>query len=161
MWFFLWQITLVLWRQIQSKGETTEQSDETLRAVDEKFLKVPVDKKQLKVSEWKMNVFLDCAATNNVTNDNSCKIRKRVQDGFMPTGQISGSADGKGANSCADFCEMIECTTNVNVLHRIEDHAKKEHSASRSYTAQSKLTEDQFNQHYLTRTKIWTTKFAS
>ena len=79
----------LLMLNLTNKKETTEQVDAPLREHAKKALKELANKKLLNFSKLKFNTFLDCIATNNVTNDNSCESRKRTQDDFASTGQIS------------------------------------------------------------------------
>jgi hypothetical protein len=70
----------------------------------------------LNLALWKMNALIDCVASNNKINDKSCKSIETVQDGYISTGEMSRTADGKGYNSCPDLYAMVQCTKKRTVL---------------------------------------------
>ena len=106
---------------------TTEQTNTSLREVTERSIKVLIDRKLLNVTSVKRNAIIDTIASNNVINDTSCKSRITIQDGFISTGEISKSLDGKGINSCPDLHAMIKCTKNKSILNNVNAYVDKLH----------------------------------
>ena len=77
----------------------------------------------------------------NVMNNKICKSRLTIQDGFLATGEISKSMDGRGTNSCPDLHAMINCTKNDDMLSNANDFMDKACEMSRLYIKQGECTE--------------------
>lgn len=105
----------------------------------ENILNVLCKRKLLNVSAHEFNTFLDCIATNNMINNNSCKSRKTAQDSFLATSEISRSQDGKGINSCLNLHALMNCAKNLNALNNADSCAKTAYSASHSFTEKGEL----------------------
>ena len=119
---------------------TTEQTNTSLREVNERFIKVLSDRKLLNVTSVKRNTIVDTIASNNVIDDTSCKSRMTIQYGFISTGEISKLLDGRGINSCPDFHAMIKCTKNKLMLNDVNSCIDKAHKMSRSCVHQGDFT---------------------
>ena len=100
----------------------------------------------LKISKNKLDIMINCFASNNKINETSCKSKDATQEGFISTGDISRIRDGKGINSCPCLCQAIKCTKNNDVLKNRDDFIRKVCSVTSSYFNQGDLAEKQFDQ---------------
>ena len=95
-------------------------------------------------------MYLDCIATNNIINDNSCKSKKTIQDRFLAIDQISRSFDSKGINSCLDLHTKIKCTKSMSILHNIDKYMEKVHLALQFYKHYKELSKENYYNAYST-----------
>ena len=123
---------------------TTEQTNASLREVTERSIKVLIDRKLLNVTSVKRNAIVVTIDSNDIINETSCKSRITIQDGFISTGEISKSLDGKGINSCPDLHAMIKCTKNKSMLNNVNSYIDKVHKMARSCVRQGDCTEEQY-----------------
>ena len=65
-----------------------EQVHASLHEVTEDPITVLINRKLLKIPSMKLEAIVDCVASDNATNDDSCKSRSTIQDGFIVTGEI-------------------------------------------------------------------------
>lgn len=91
-----------------------------------------------------MNAFIDCIASNNLIDDKSYSSRKIIQDGYVQTGEISKTSDGKGYNSCPDLYALVSSTKNPKILKNKDLFISNLKKLAKTYYAKGSLDELEF-----------------